>query len=184
MREILKLHPHSHRPDAANVEARITRPRGGALDLTYIVRGKMADLILPPAVASARADELWRRTCFEAFAGPVAGSPYYELNFAPSTEWAAYRFDDYRVGMAIATDIAPPRIGVRLSEKRLELQVSVMLDGASLLPEDAPWRVALSAVIEQRDGRISYWALAHPPGKPDFHHSDSFACTLSPERTA
>ena len=29
-------------------------------------------------------------------------------------------------------------------------------------------------------GGISYWALAHPPGKPDFHHADGFALELSP----
>ena len=34
------------------------------------------------------------------------------------------------------------------------------------------------------DGGISYWALAHPPGKPDFHHPDSFALTLPPPEPA
>jgi hypothetical protein len=33
-------------------------------------------------------------------------------------------------------------------------------------------------VIEETNGRLSYWALAHPPGKPDFHHSDCFALEL------
>ena len=32
--------------------------------------------------------------------------------------------------------------------------------------------------IEDIDGGISYWALAHPAGKPDFHHPDSFALIL------
>ena len=39
-------------------------------------------------------------------------------------------------------------------------------------------KLALSAVIEELDGTKSYWALAHPPGKPDFHHPDCFALTL------
>ena len=43
---------------------------------------------------------------------------------------------------------------------------------------DAPLRLGLSAVIEETDGTKSYWALAHPPGKPDFHHKDCFALTL------
>jgi hypothetical protein len=42
------------------------------------------------------------------------------------------------------------------------------------LEEAAIWQLDLAAVIEERGGRISYWALAHPPGKPDFHHSDCF----------
>jgi len=39
-------------------------------------------------------------------------------------------------------------------------------------------RIGLSAVIEETDGTKSYWALRHPPGKPDFHHPDCFALTL------
>jgi hypothetical protein len=30
-------------------------------------------------------------------------------------------------------------------------------------------------VIEEKSGLLSYWALKHPPGKPDFHHPDAFA---------
>ena len=39
---------------------------------------------------------------------------------------------------------------------------------------------ALSAVIEEADGTKSYWALAHAPGKPDFHHADGFALEMPP----
>jgi hypothetical protein len=43
--------------------------------------------------------------------------------------------------------------------------------------------VALSAVIEDNRGMLSYWALKHPPGKPDFHHRDGFALEIeAPER--
>ena len=34
------------------------------------------------------------------------------------------------------------------------------------------------AVIEENDGRLSYWALRHAPGKPDFHHPEAFALEL------
>ncbi len=33
----------------------------------------------------------------------------------------------------------------------------------------APAQVALNAVIEHTDGGKQYWALAFPPGKPEFH---------------
>lgn len=36
------------------------------------------------------------------------------------------------------------------------------------------WILGMSAVIEEVDGTKSFWALAHPPGKPDFHHPDCF----------
>ena len=52
-----------------------------------------------------------------------------------------------------------------------------------MLPPDADGRLGLSVVIETLDGAISYWALAHPSEKPDFHHPDSFILTL-PESSA
>lgn len=45
-------------------------------------------------------------------------------------------------------------------------------------------QIALSAVIEEKDGTKSYWALRHPPGKPDFHHPDCFALTLEAPEAA
>jgi hypothetical protein len=34
-------------------------------------------------------------------------------------------------------------------------------------------------VVEEKDGLLSYWALNHPPGKPDFHHPDAFVLELT-----
>ena len=42
-----------------------------------------------------------------------------------------------------------------------------------------PLHIGLSAVIEEEGGRKSYWALAHPPGPPDFHHPDCFTLELA-----
>ena len=39
-------------------------------------------------------------------------------------------------------------------------------------------KLGLSAVIEGADGGLSYWALRHPPGKPDFHHPEAFVLEL------
>ncbi len=38
---------------------------------------------------------------------------------------------------------------------------------------------AITAVIEEADGTKSYWALAHPAEKPDFHHPDGFVLELA-----
>jgi ABC-type uncharacterized transport system permease subunit len=38
--------------------------------------------------------------------------------------------------------------------------------------------LALSVVVEHEDGVLSYWALAHPAAKPDFHHRDAFVLEL------
>jgi len=174
MRHTLRLHPDSLCAAATRIEADIARPRLGGLILSYIVSGRIGGLRMPPAAAAARTDELWRHTCFEAFVRPSAGPAYYEFNFSPSTHWAAYRFDSYRSGMRVATEIAAPRIEVRSNLATYTLQATLEFDGLS-----SPFHLGLSAVLEETNGRKSYWALAHPPGKADFHHSDCFTLEFS-----
>ena len=174
MRHTLRLHPDSRCVAATHVEADIARPRPGSLILSYVVSGRIRNLRWPPVVAAARADELWRHTCFEAFVRPSIGSAYYEFNFSPSTRWTAYQFSSYRSGMRVATEIAAPRIEVRSTAESYTLQAALEFGGLSL-----PRRLGLSAVLEETNGRKSYWALAHPPGKADFHHADCFALELS-----
>ncbi len=178
MRQVLILHPDSRCTAATRIDVDIERPRPGHLVLHYSVTGRIGDLRLPPSAASARADELWQHTCFEAFVRAPPSAAYYEFNFAPSTQWAAYRFSAYRREMSVADDVSAPRIDVQSRGELYQLRASLSLDGLSSLPADAAWRLGLSAVIEEASGRKSYWALAHPPGKPDFHHSDCFACEL------
>jgi hypothetical protein len=176
MRQALKLHPGSRSSAVAQIEVDIEPPAAGYLKLLYLVTGKIGDLRLPPLAAPARTDELWKHTCFEAFVRPAPSPAYYEFNFAPSTQWAAYRFSSYRTGMSVANEMAAPRIDVQSSPTRYELQAAVDLSG---LRQDAVWHLALSAVIEEMSGDKSYWALAHPKGKADFHHSDCFALELA-----
>ena len=73
-------------------------------------------------------------------------------------------------------DVAAPRIEVRRAADRLELRARLALPQLV----DAPGALGLSAVIEEASGAKSYWALAHPPGRPDFHHADGFAAELTP----
>lgn len=40
---------------------------------------------------------------------------------------------------------------------------------------DGYWCVCITVVIEETGGKRSFWSLAHPPGKPDFHHEACFA---------
>ena len=171
MRRLLRLHPDSRGFAPARIEVGIARPLANSLILSYIVIGKISEVCMPPVIRSARSDELWRHTCFEAFVRASSEAGYYEFNFAPSTQWAVYRFDGYRSGMRLAAEIGAPRIEVQSDSERYTLRATVE-------PGDAPWRLGLAAVIEERSGDKSYWALAHPPGKPDFHHSDGFALEI------
>ena len=97
---------------------------------------------------------------------------YLEFNFAPSREWAMYSLDGYRSGLRANTDLSDPRVGISSYHPDFEFNATIYPD----LSNGA--RLALSAVIEERDGTKSYWALRHPPGAPDFHHPDCFALTL------
>src|ERR1700761_7075080 len=98
MRHPLKPHPDTPCPAVTSIEVEIDQAKGRALTLRYVLTGRIADLAIPAPAPSRRADELWRRTCFEAFLrpedrpehGPEHGEAYFEVNLAPSTEWAAY----------------------------------------------------------------------------------------------
>jgi hypothetical protein len=181
MRQPLLLHPASPCAAVARIEVQITRPQANRLVLVYVVTGRIDDLVVPRAADPARTDELWRHTCFEAFVRRPPGAAYYEFNFAPSRQWAAYQFSGHRTGMRVATEIGDPRIEVDLGPERYILRASLKLDEVLLAAscgkreQDAAWRLGLSAVIEEAGGCQSYWALAHPQGRPDFHHSDCFA---------
>ena len=157
-------------PDIAiGVEVEMYGPR--SVDLRYSVTGSVTQLSLPPIVERAPAGELWEHTCFEMFARTVGTEAYDELNLSPSTQWACYSFDAYRSGM-MALRTVPPDIWMERGAGQL------ILGGLGMLPDKGPWRIGLSAVIEETDGTKSYWALAHPPGKPDFHHPDCFALEI------
>lgn len=180
MRQALRPHPDSPCSAAIRIDVESARPRAGSLVLSYQVSGAIGALRLPVRTPAERRDGLWRHTCFEAFVRAPPGEPYYEFNFAPSTHWAAYRFERYRAGMRAAARIGALPIAVQSGPDRCIVQASLELDGMADLPPQAAWRLGLSAVIEDESGRLSYWALAHPAGKPDFHHADGFAHELAP----
>ena len=179
MRQLLKRHSDSLGAAAVHVEVEVARPRSDSLILSYIVTGKISDIRMPAVVAAARGEELWQHTCFEAFVRASSGDGYYEFNFSPSTQWAVYRFSGYRSGMCVPAEVRPFAIDVQSTPESYTLQTSLELDRLPGLPHAGFWRLGLSAVIEEVNGEKSYWALAHPPGKPDFHHTDCFTHEIS-----
>jgi hypothetical protein len=174
----LTIHPDSRCDAVTGIAVEALRPAPGELRLRYAVTGRIGDLILPAPTTPGRADGLWRHTCFEAFLRAPPDEAYCELNFAPSFAWAAYTFARYRSGMAQASELGDVRIGIESNAEHFQLEATLRLEGLPMLPWDQPWRLALSAVIEEQGGQLSYWALAHPPGKPDFHHADCFQLEL------
>jgi hypothetical protein len=170
MRQALEPHPETPCPSVERLEALAERD-GASLRLSYRLAGNLEALAIPAQAPAARADGLWAHTCFEAFVAAGDGS-YLEFNLAPSGQWAAYRFEDYRVGMAPLEGVEAPRIEVARAGGALELRAVVHL------PWDRPLRVGLTAVIEAAGGQLSYWALRHPAAVPDFHDAEGFVLNL------
>lgn len=178
MRQTLKVHPDSARAAVTSLDVGVARPHPGLLVLDYVLTGAIDTVWLPEAGPPARADELWRRTCFEAFIKPADSEAYVEVNVAPSRQWAAYRFNGYRTGATPLSEMPAPDIDVETTSEHCAVRVALDLGAVADWPLDAPWRLGLSAVIEETNGRLSYWALTHPPGKADFHHASAFACEI------
>lgn len=172
----LVCHPLMPSSQTDSIEVSIERQSDGRLWLRYHVEILLDALILPREADPLRTDELWKMTCFEVFIRQPRHKFYIEFNASPSSQWAAYQFDDYRVGMAELPIDTAPEIGVDASESHFALEVTYDLPSGWA---GQPLEIGLSAVIEESDGTKSYWALAHPPGPPDFHHGDCFALRLA-----
>ncbi|MCB5424463.1 DOMON-like domain-containing protein [Altererythrobacter sp. CC-YST694] len=177
----LPLIPHPDHPPSSirSIEARVIGFDANWLRLRWRIDGA-GQLVIPAFAGKGRADGLWTTTCFEAFLRPDGGDAYVELNLAPSERWAAYDFSAYREGMAERAFPREPECSMRKGEQLAIFDAAVPAGGLPQLPA----ALGLSAVIEEERGRISYWALAHPAGKPDFHHAACFATTLEPPPTA
>jgi hypothetical protein len=146
------------------------------LTLEWSLAGDLELLAIPRHAASRRADRLWEHTCFEAFVAPASGARYWELNFAPSTRWAAYAFDDYRQGMRPLELAIPPTVKVVTTANELHVTAAIELGGLADAP--LPWRIGLTAVVEDSAGGHAYYALLHPRDKPDFHDAAAFTVIL------
>jgi hypothetical protein len=178
------LQPHAATPRDAvrKVVVEVCRMPGGALTVTYHIEAEMARLSVAPASSRGRqAERLWEHTCCEIFIARALPA-YHEFNFSPSGAWAAYSFQRYREGAPRIDEALDPQVRAHTSANRMELGATIRLDRLAALDDTDKLSLAVSAVIEDRRGALGYWALKHPPGKPDFHHPDSFVLELDAVR--
>ena len=176
----LKCHPETNNLAVSEIKASVSWMAVQTLALNYALKGDLTQLRIPPPRPPCRTDRLWQHTCFEAFVSVKGKAEYHEFNFSPSGEWAAYSFQRYRDGTPLEDNTLVPGITVRNGADRLDLNAIVRVDRLPEIPSHAWLQLALSAVIEDQSGKLSYWALGHPGGNPDFHHPDSFALELAP----
>jgi hypothetical protein len=176
----LNLAPHpSTPPSAPELKLWASVDHAGSIGATattniwFGIGAPASRFVIPQTEEPVRADELWRTTCFEAFLRQPGSEAYREWNFAPSGNWAAYDFSGYREGMANAEIASPPYI-------RMEDNLTWWAVGATIgMDAEAEWELGLSAVLEEKDGTKSYWALTHPSEKPDFHAPGCFVARLA-----
>lgn len=172
----LVCHPATSCNVARTLEGWVCLVDEHRLLIGFTLRGDLDRLTIPGPGAPQRTDRLWEHTCFETFLAMPGQDAYWELNFSPSTQWAAYKFPRYREAGFPTPDIEP-RIIVHRSPERLDLHATAALDA---LDTGRGLQIGLAAVIESLDGQFSYWALRHAPGRPDFHDRAGFALELIP----
>jgi hypothetical protein len=169
------LVPHPDHPPlgVSRVEARIIGRDANWLRVRWRIEGTQR-LVVPPFAGKGRTDDLWQTTCFELYLKPLGGEAYCELNLSPSERWNAYDFDGYRAGMRERPFPHEPECTMRQGSSFAIFDAAVPVAG--LPGQDCS--MGLSAILEEEGGKKSYWALAHPEGKPDFHAPACFAVAL------
>ena len=176
----LDLVPHPSTPTSAppfkvwaTVELSASFALMATANIWFAVEAPVSRFVMPDAEEPKRADGLWKTTCCEAFLRETGTKAYREWNFAPSGRWAVYDFQTYREGMSKPDVEAPPYV-------RVEDNLTWWTLGATSAVESGKSReMNLTTVLEEQDGAKSYWALAHPAEKPDFHAPDCFIGKLA-----
>lgn len=177
--QTVPLIPHPDHPPRGikGIDVRWLETRKGVFVLRWVIQGVDA-LAVPGFAGKGRGDDLWQTTCGELFLKDRDGPGYREFNFSPSERWAAYRFENYREGRT-DEDIPPPEVSSEGGQFLFVL--TALLDPALLAGSEL---AGISAVIEEKDGTKSFWAIAHAPGAPDFHNPACFALPLAAPENA
>ena len=165
---------HSFAPPPASLALTgSVRRDGDRLSLHYRLEDPEDLVLVPPASAAPRrCDDLWTSTCFESLMAEPYAEPYWEVNLSPSGDWNLYRLSAYRDGLAPEPAISALPFAVEREGGGLNLRVD--LDLGDLPLAGRPLELAVTAVVELRDGVILYWALAHPGEQADFHWREGF----------
>lgn len=169
----LICHPDTPADGLRSIRVELERGGDGGMRLAYRLEGDVDALRIPEAATPLPPERLWAYTCFEVFVCTEAAAAYREFNFSPNGQWARFDFATYRG--RVPSPVGPaPRLDIARSAGVLSLEAKLE---AACLPAGT-LRLGITAVVEHGDGHHSYWALAHPPGQPDFHHRDGFAVVL------
>jgi hypothetical protein len=149
---------------------------GNQLQIQYQLTGDVQLLTIPAPHSPQRRFELWEATCFEFFLAPTNAEHYWEFNLSPSGDWNVFRLDGYRSGLRDETTFETLPFQVTQGEGSLGLELAINL--SSILEPNQDAIAAITTVLQDRSGTMSYWALCHQGKEADFHRRDGFTMAL------
>jgi hypothetical protein len=145
------------------------------LIIAYKLTGS-SNINLPQTAAPTRQLDLWEHTCCEFFLGLKDSTQYWEFNLSPAGHWNVFRFLDYRQNLIEETSFDSLPFSVSQQNDTLQLDLAVNLE--QIISFQQNLEINITAVIEDREKQLSYWALTHSRQKPDFHNRDSFVINI------
>jgi len=149
--------------------------RGTFLVLRYEMTGAIESILMAESEYPTRQMELWETTCFECFFGVPGQDWYWEVNLSTSGHWNVFRLDEYR--SALREELAIEELAILTDRSAFSLETE--LDLSLLGLETCDLELSVTAVIADRLGTMSYWAVCHAGVEPDFHSRDSFVIQLN-----
>ena len=150
----------------------------GELHMHYTLHQDTSSPVLWPSAkqTACRRDGIWQSTCMELFISTPSMQRYWEYNFCPSGDWNIYQLSGYRSNLQADANCRQPSITQRTQSGGYELAVITQLPAA--LVDQQELILAITAVVEQRNGQCSYWAMHHGGSEADFHRRDGFQLRL------
>lgn len=179
-RQLFSLLPFSAQDTSSLEISGTVERRNNQFSVRYSLAGNVGEIFLPSSATNpSRKDELWRTTCFEFFIAVKDSPQYWEFNMSPSGDWNVYVMDAYRqVNMKEETRVQRLQFKVQKDTEIFSMEAALDLNAINIGENSI--EAAISTVICSNNGRESYWALAHPHTKPDFHWRDSFVLEFPP----
>jgi hypothetical protein len=178
MKKLFSLIPFrsSDLPCSVGIAGTVSR-MGGSFTVCYTLTDPHRTVPVPSlSDRPERKDKLWEDICFELFLAPVGVDAYHEFNLAPSGDWNVYAFESYRRGMQKEKSFGSLPFFCEKGPSKFFLRID--LDASPLIRAAGLADIGIAAVLKDRRGRVSFWALAHPHDRPDFHRREGFLITL------
>ena len=139
------------------------------VELSFIIKGALAEYIFSKKVEHKRANELWKATCFELFLANSKKEVYYELNFSSSLAWNFYYLESYRADVVEVTNVFSPQIEVHTTNN--SFKTSIELEFENIEEFDL---CNVACIVLNKNKERTFWSMKHQNSVADFHDRENF----------